>query len=79
MLKEWVAGAKKHYHKIDFQHKTYPQKYLGEKGPMDWTNDRFEHIIKLRQEALDEGRKQGADYLFVSIHAQFINFVLLSN
>ena len=66
MLKEWVAQARPHYHNIDFDSKLYPQRYLSEKGPMDWPEERFKHIISLRQEALEEARKRGADFYFVS-------------
>ena len=67
MLQEWVAQARKYYHTISFEYKTYPQRYTKESGPMDWPEPRFEHLISLRQQALEQARNLWADFMFVSI------------
>ena len=40
--------------------------YSPQGGLFEWTDERYVHIIVLRQKALDHARKTWADYLFVS-------------
>ena len=40
--------------------------YRDEKGPWDWSKQRFENVISLRQQALQTARERWADYLLVS-------------
>lgn len=39
-----------------------------EVGPKHWNNLRYEHVMKLRQAALDTAREIWADYLLVCYH-----------
>lgn len=39
--------------------------YASESSPLDWTEDRFRHIMRLKQEALEFARSKWADFLFV--------------
>lgn len=39
--------------------------YEDESGPKHWTNLRYEHVMKLRQAALDTAREMWADYFLV--------------
>lgn len=39
--------------------------FTDETGPKHWNNQRYEHVIKLRQAALDTAREIWADYLLV--------------
>ncbi len=41
--------------------------YDDENGPCHWSQQRFENIIHLRQQALDTARRIWADSLFVSL------------
>ena len=41
--------------------------FADEKGPHDWSKERFRNMIRLRQEALDAAREMHADYLLVSV------------
>lgn len=42
--------------------------FAEETGPKHWNNLRYEHVMKLRQAALDTAREIWADYLLVSYH-----------
>lgn len=39
--------------------------YEDEAGPKDWTDLRYEHVMKLRQVALESAREMWADYFMV--------------
>lgn len=39
--------------------------FADETGPKHWNNLRYEHVMKLRQAALDTAREIWADYLLV--------------
>lgn len=39
--------------------------YPNELGPKHWTNERYENLMKLKQEALSFAREQWADYILV--------------
>lgn len=42
-----------------------PSAFEDEVGPKHWNNLRYEHVMKLRQAALDTAREIWADYLLV--------------
>ena len=51
--------------------------YEDERCPLEWTEKRFDNVIKLRQQALDYARNVWSDYLFVSItwyHNKYFKF-----
>lgn len=39
--------------------------YEDEEGPKDWTDPRYEHVMKLREVALESAREMWADYFMV--------------
>lgn len=41
------------------------RKYEDEDGPKHWTDLRYEHVMKLRQVALESAREMWADYFMV--------------
>lgn len=41
------------------------RRYEDEGGPKDWTDLRYEHVMKLRQVALESAREMWADYFMV--------------
>ena len=41
--------------------------YVDSNGPNDWSPSRYHHVLELRQNALDEAKRQNADFLFVSL------------
>lgn len=42
-----------------------PRSYPDEEGPKHWPPSRYEHVMKLRQAALESARAMWADYLLV--------------
>ncbi len=41
------------------------RRYEDEDGPKHWTDHRYEHVMKLRQVALESAREMWADYFMV--------------
>lgn len=64
ILYEWAVKVQHFYHRLDFNYSLEPTGYEGENGPYDWTDERFNHLIHLREEALMQARYIWADYLF---------------
>uniref|UniRef100_A0A8C4QF98 Collagen beta(1-O)galactosyltransferase 1 n=1 Tax=Eptatretus burgeri TaxID=7764 RepID=A0A8C4QF98_EPTBU len=63
MLTEWVEEVRHMYHHVEIR---ADHEYMDALGPKDWSNGRYEQVMKLRQEALEFGRSLWADYvLFV--------------
>ncbi|KAI4883009.1 hypothetical protein NFI96_020591 [Prochilodus magdalenae] len=65
MLREWLMNVQNLYHYVEWRPQEEPSEYEGEAGPKQWSNDRYEHIMKLRQAALDAARDMWADYFLV--------------
>lgn len=64
ILQQWTDGVRPLYHSINFEIGPgggYPD----ERGPTHWSAKRMDHVIALRQEALDTARRMSADYLFL--------------
>eukprot|EP00111_Clytia_hemisphaerica_P009761 TCONS_00028618-protein len=64
VLKTWKENVEKGYHNIILRHEAQPKNYSNAKGPNQWTSERYHNLLKLKQNALDEARKQWADYIF---------------
>ncbi|XP_070531927.1 procollagen galactosyltransferase 2-like [Ptychodera flava] len=64
ILQEWVSHVRHMYHRVDVHFSEEPSEYESEKGPNDWPAERLRHLLDLRQKALDEARKQWADFIF---------------
>uniref|UniRef100_A0A0C9RI84 AAEL003481_0 protein n=1 Tax=Fopius arisanus TaxID=64838 RepID=A0A0C9RI84_9HYME len=65
ILSKWLNKEGKHYHSINARLDSESHGFDDEKGTADWSNDRFTHVINLRQEALDYARESWADYIFM--------------
>lgn len=66
VLQTWKENIHKLYHKIELRHQEEPKSYSDAKGPNQWTSTRYLNLLKLKQNAFDEARKDGSDYIFVS-------------
>ncbi|XP_028394615.1 procollagen galactosyltransferase 1-like [Dendronephthya gigantea] len=64
ILQTWVQNVRDLYHGIDIDTTNIEEKYSDAEGVNHWSEMRFKHLIKLRQEALDEARRHWADYIF---------------
>lgn len=65
ILTEWTEFYKDIYHNIDIEIDTNTQEYEDAEGPLHWSEERFDRVISLREEALQTARKVWADYLFM--------------
>lgn len=54
------------YHSINTELHESEVGFPQEQGPAHWTVDRFNHVINLRESALNYARSIWADYLLVS-------------
>lgn len=48
------------------------RRYADEDGPKHWTDLRYEHVMKLRQVALESAREMWADYFMVGQQSYFL-------
>lgn len=67
-LKEWMKHAKLMYRNVKLYSNSSEEVYVDSNGPNEWSISRYEHVAQLRQNALDEARAQGTDYLLVRNH-----------
>lgn len=65
VLNTWLNDHREEYHSIDLIFDDKSRGFEDEKGISDWSNNRFFHVIKLREEALNFGRRVWADFIFV--------------
>ncbi|KAL7852006.1 hypothetical protein SRHO_G00177910 [Serrasalmus rhombeus] len=65
MLREWLTNVQNLYHYVEWRPQEDPSEYEDEDGPKHWSNDRYEHVMKLRQAALETAREMWADYFLV--------------
>ncbi|XP_074932222.1 LOW QUALITY PROTEIN: procollagen galactosyltransferase 1 [Phalacrocorax aristotelis] len=63
LLREWLGRVRGLYHRVEWRPLEEPRSYPDEEGPKHWPPSRYEHVMKLRQAALDSARAIWADYL----------------
>uniref|UniRef100_A0A8D2LTN3 Cerebral endothelial cell adhesion molecule n=1 Tax=Varanus komodoensis TaxID=61221 RepID=A0A8D2LTN3_VARKO len=63
MLHEWLTAVESQYRDVVFRSVEEPSSYPDELGPKHWTSERFEHLMRLKQDALDFARSEEADYI----------------
>ena len=56
---------KDQYHMINTAFVEGEESYVDEHGPAHWTKERFNHVISLRESALNLARDLWADYFLV--------------
>ncbi|XP_031418543.1 procollagen galactosyltransferase 1 [Clupea harengus] len=66
ILREWLIQVQKLYHYVEWRPQEEPSAYEDEMGPKHWTYLRYEHVMKLRQAALDAARDMWSDYFLVA-------------
>uniref|UniRef100_UPI00358EAA42 procollagen galactosyltransferase 1-like n=1 Tax=Myxine glutinosa TaxID=7769 RepID=UPI00358EAA42 len=67
MLSEWVEEVRHMYHRVEVRAEQWPREYVDALGPKDWSNGRYEQVMKLRQEALEFGRSLWVDFVLVGL------------
>ncbi|KAL4648750.1 procollagen galactosyltransferase 1-like [Arapaima gigas] len=65
VLHEWLTQVQNFYHYMEWRPQEESRSYADEEGPKHWTNQRYEHVMKLRQAALDTARDIWADYFLL--------------
>ncbi|XP_061460460.1 inactive glycosyltransferase 25 family member 3 [Rhineura floridana] len=63
ILHEWLTAVENDYRYIEWRSVDEPSSYPDELGPKHWSDARFEHVMKLKQEALIFARSEQADYI----------------
>ncbi|XP_020821401.1 inactive glycosyltransferase 25 family member 3 isoform X1 [Phascolarctos cinereus] len=63
ILQEWLAAVGKDYAEVVWRPEGEPRLYPDEESPKQWTKERHQFLMELKQEALDFARAWGADYI----------------
>ena len=63
-MNKWIVSVEKSYHQI-YHELTASPAADADRIPTNWTQERFKHIINLREEALEKGREMWADFVWV--------------
>ncbi|XP_050389094.2 probable inactive glycosyltransferase 25 family member 3 isoform X2 [Patella vulgata] len=66
VLEEWLTAVQHEYHSVDVDINHTQKGYSDEKSSNDWSKQRYENVIKLRQQALEDARQILADYIFMA-------------
>ncbi|XP_026207692.1 procollagen galactosyltransferase 1 [Anabas testudineus] len=66
ILRNWLAKVQNLYHYVGWRPKEEPSRYAEEDGPKHWPDARYEHVMKLRQVALESAREMWADYFMLA-------------
>ncbi|CAG0914322.1 unnamed protein product [Notodromas monacha] len=64
LLQLWINSRSHLYHSVHFRHSASPTSYPDELSAADWSNERFKHLIRLKEEAFLEARRAWADYVW---------------
>lgn len=70
IMNKWIASVEKSYHHI-YHELTASPNAADDRIPTNWTQERFKHIINLREEALNKGREIWADFVWVKKTSSF--------
>uniref|UniRef100_A0A672ZY49 procollagen galactosyltransferase n=1 Tax=Sphaeramia orbicularis TaxID=375764 RepID=A0A672ZY49_9TELE len=65
ILRHWLTKVQSLYHHVEWRPKEEPRHYEDEEGPKQWSDLRYEHVMKLRQVALESAREMWADYFML--------------
>ncbi|XP_053551653.1 inactive glycosyltransferase 25 family member 3 [Bombina bombina] len=63
VLQKWVEAVRPLYRSVEWKVQHRPRWYPEETGPKHWPRERYEHVMKLKQDALDYARAHKADYI----------------
>ncbi|XP_036389521.1 procollagen galactosyltransferase 1-like [Megalops cyprinoides] len=62
ILRDWLIQVQNLYHYVEWRPHEESRAFADEAGPKQWTNQRYEHVMKLRQAALETAREMWSDY-----------------
>ncbi|XP_060946463.1 procollagen galactosyltransferase 1 [Limanda limanda] len=66
VLRDWLVKVQNLYHNVEWRPKEEPRRYTNEEGPKQWSDLRYDHVMKLRQVALESAREMWADFFMLS-------------
>ncbi|KAK4326790.1 hypothetical protein Pmani_002716 [Petrolisthes manimaculis] len=65
IMEDWLAHNRHYYHSCDVQlDKSSPKYFPGETRGTEWGDERFTHIMHLKEQAMDKARHIWADYIW---------------
>lgn len=76
ILQYFLYKTSPYYHHVNIEYVNETTRRDTEYSKTHWPVERYEHVIRMKQQALNYGREIWADYIFVS-SAHFAN--ILSN
>lgn len=66
ILYVWLIKHSNKYHNVDFEYENNTRR-ASETSQTHWTDERYLDVIRMKEEALNYGRKIWADYVLVSM------------
>lgn len=66
VLDQWLRTSANAYHYINIDYDNATERRESEMSKMHWSDERYMDVIRMKEEALNFGRKIWADYVFVS-------------
>lgn len=70
ILEIWLQRARNLYHSVHYQFDDSEKIRKGETNLTHWPEERFLELIRMKEDALDFGRRSWADYVFVRKKSQ---------
>uniref|UniRef100_T1GDG5 Glycosyl transferase family 25 domain-containing protein n=1 Tax=Megaselia scalaris TaxID=36166 RepID=T1GDG5_MEGSC len=64
ITKLWLKRVEPLYHNVDFAFDESQKTFYFSKNRVHWSNDRFAHIISLKEEAFQFARRSSTDFVF---------------
>lgn len=65
VLYQWLYTSARAYHNVDIEYDNTTQQRESETSQTHWSNERYLEVIRMKEEALNYGRKIWADYILV--------------
>lgn len=75
MLNQWLYKWSNAYHNIDIEYDNTTERRPSETSRTHWSDERYFDVIRMKEEALNYGRKIWADYVFVSLNSVYLPLI----
>lgn len=66
LIQTWLSEHQDYYHSVDFQYEELPESFSDGLGVFEWSASHFQHVMTLKETALNTARKMWADYILVN-------------
>ena len=64
IIHKWIHTHQQDYHLVNVSVTDAQEFYPNDVGPLAWTDERFRHVMTLKEEALEEARRVWADFVW---------------